>query len=94
MIIFGAMMAKVWLGSQTVSAGYEIAKLRVQEKAMSAAHAELLYEVNKAASIGQVARNVARLGLDVLPPGMDEASWELARSLDTSADLTEGATEE
>jgi len=83
-LIFGAMMGKVWLGSRTVVTGYEIAELRARERALAARHTELLYEVSRAASTGEVARQVARLGLSVLPPGMDETSWELARSLEES----------
>ena len=94
-LIIAAMMAKVWLGSQTVITGYEMAELRAGEKALSAKHTQLLYEVNRAASTEEVARRVNRLGLSVLPPGMDEASWELARSLHTAQEgQRDGADEQ
>jgi len=72
LVILGAMMAKVWLCSQAVMTGYEISELRAQERELSSRHSELLYKVNRATSTEEVARRVAWLRLEVLPPGVEE----------------------
>ena len=73
LLIFSAMMVKVWLGSKTMTVGYQTAELRAREKQLSARHAELLYEVNKATSVEGVANRVASLGIGVCPPWEAEA---------------------
>ncbi len=80
LLILGGMMVKVWLGSRAVVTGYEISGLQTRGRELSARHRELLYEVNRATSTAEVARRVAGLRLDVLPPGLDEGGWELRES--------------